>query len=307
MDNNIEISKKEIVIVYNDKDSYFARIIQKRGYRVLSAYRKTNLFLRVLRKVHFRSNLPFRKIWYYSNAELKNYNTIIIFDAALASDFVERVRKDCPDKRIILWYWNPLRNSINPKLLSDDICERWTYSDKDSKKYGFKYNTTFYFKELTAKGSRQDYDIFFVGRDKGRLNLLLEYKKRFEDMGLKTYFHITPTKWYMLKSNPIYKENISYDDILDEISKSKAILDIIQNPDDGLTLRTMESIFLNKKLITNNKIVTNYDFYHPRNMFILGEDNLDNLYEFLNSSYKKVDQNIVKKYDFNFWIKRFYD
>jgi hypothetical protein len=109
----------------------------------------------------------------------------------------------------------------------------------------------------------------------------------------------------MIKSNPMYKKPISYDDVLVKIGKSKAILDYLSDPSDGLSLRPMESIFHKKKLITNSKLIANYDFYRPQNIFILGRDNLSDLPEFLNSPYEEIDKEIIEKYDFKNWLNRF--
>ena len=90
-----------------------------------------------------------------------------------------------------------------------------------------------------------------------------------------------------------------------EMAKSRAILDILSNPLDGLSLRALESLFHERKLITNSQTIIDYDFYDTQNVFILGKDNLSDLPSFIKSPYKKIDQVIVDSYDFKNWIKRF--
>ena len=67
----------------------------------------------------------------------------------------------------------------------------------------------------------------------------------------------------------------------------------------------MEALFLEKKLITNNKDIKNYDFYNPSNIFILGENNIEDIKEFINKPYEKVEQKIIDYYDFEQWLSRF--
>ena len=67
----------------------------------------------------------------------------------------------------------------------------------------------------------------------------------------------------------------------------------------------MESIFLKKKLITNNKNVKNFKFYNKNNIFIIGIDKWENLEEFLNKKYHDIDRKILEKYDFKNWLDRF--
>ena len=67
----------------------------------------------------------------------------------------------------------------------------------------------------------------------------------------------------------------------------------------------MEALFLERKLITNNTDIKNYDFYNHDNIFILGEDNINEIKEFINKPYKKIDQDIIDYYDFDQWLNRF--
>ena len=64
-------------------------------------------------------------------------------------------------------------------------------------------------------------------------------------------------------------------------------------------------MFLERKLITNNTDIKNYDFYNHDNIFILGEDNINEIKEFINKPYKKIDQDIIDYYDFDQWLNRF--
>ena len=89
------------------------------------------------------------------------------------------------------------------------------------------------------------------------------------------------------------------------ISQTKALLDYNAYNQKGLSLRVMESLFFEKKLITTNKNVKNYGFYNKNNIFIIGEDKWQNLEEFINSEYEKINPEIIDYFDFKQWIKRF--
>lgn len=305
-----DFSKDSIAIIYNDSNSFFAKEIQKLGVQVFSAYKPTHVLSRVLRRIHFSLKLPNVKIWFMENQIFEYINTIIIFDVVMRDEYILYLSKKYPKKRLILWYWNPVRKSINPDLLNNISCEKWSYSIEDCEKFNLRYNTTFYFFELAndLKGNNSGnpiYDVLFVGRDKGRLNILLKFKEEFETLGLKTKFHITPTKWYEKLRNNIYRSDIGYDEIINLVTKSRAILDVVQDQGDGLTLRVMESLFFKKKLITNNTSLKNYDFYDSNNIFILGSDSLDRLKDFMEIPFAELSSEIVQKYDFRYWLSRF--
>ena len=67
----------------------------------------------------------------------------------------------------------------------------------------------------------------------------------------------------------------------------------------------MEALFFEKKLITNNQDICNYDFFNSGNIFILGQRTLDELTDFLAAPYITVPSAIKEKYLFENWIKRF--
>ena len=101
------------------------------------------------------------------------------------------------------------------------------------------------------------------------------------------------------------KDYLDYTKYLEMLAESKVLLDYNAYNQVGLSLRTMESLFFEKKIITSNKNIKKYDFYNKNNVFILGEDNMKNLNRFINSPYKKIDKKIIEYYDFDNWIKRF--
>ena len=150
-----------------------------------------------------------------------------------------------------------------------------------------------------------EYDVFFVGKDKGRLADILSMKATIEAQNLKTYFHISPTHKYELKRNSIYKAKISYKEVNKLISMSRCILDCEVDETAGLTIRPFEAMYRKKKLITNNKAVKDEDFYNPKNIFIYGEDDIETLQEFVKSEYINPSPEIYNEYLMDSWVTRF--
>ena len=58
-----------------------------------------------------------------------------------------------------------------------------------------------------------------------------------------------------------YNQWLEYDQVLDYIKRSNCIVEIMDGAQDGVTLRTMEAICYNKKLLTNNKSMRESDYY----------------------------------------------
>lgn len=51
---------------------------------------------------------------------------------------------------------------------------------------------------------------------------------------------------------------------------SDIVIDLVQQGQTGWTLRILESVYLNKKVITNNSEILHSEFYSPERVFILG-------------------------------------
>ena len=83
---------------------------------------------------------------------------------------------------------------------------------------------------------------------------------------------------------------------------------ILQDGQTAMTLRTMEAIFLGKKLITDNRYIAQADFYNEANIFILPDDptKLDEaaFLKFLEADFVPYDDEILKRYDISGWMSR---
>ncbi|WP_312750952.1 hypothetical protein [Epilithonimonas hominis] len=99
------------------------------------------------------------------------------------------------------------------------------------------------------------------------------------------------------------KERITFLENLRNVEKADVLLDFVDPVHNGLSIRFFEAIYYKKKVITDNQTVKDYDFYHPDNIFVLDE-NFDQIDSFLNTPYRDLSEEIVKKYGFTNWIKQ---
>lgn len=111
--------------------------------------------------------------------------------------------------------------------------------------------------------------------------------------------------------NPLRNPNINYIDQritfaenIENVKKSDVLLDFIDPRHNGLSIRFFEAMRYRKKIITDNPEVRNYDFYYPDNIFILENDNLAGISEFVSKPYFNLPENVVRNYSFSEWIKR---
>lgn len=298
---------KKIFLITTDNDFFKG---QKDFFQI---YKKNSILSRIIRKIILKTNfidlaVLFNKSWIN---KIKNVDTVVIFDTASAHNVAKNIHEKFPNKRIIIWFWNPVDQTISPNSFDRSFEELWTFDPLDSRKYNLKLNTQFYFSNLPEKNLNNSIkqDIFFVGADKGRKKILMQLILKFKSLHL-TYFIrlVNYQNQKFKKSDELqYGEPLTYSQILQYIKNSKGILDLKNKKNQqGLSLRPMESLFLKKKLITNNETIRNTIFYDKSNVFILNENNLSDLPRFLNQRYNTADWKYkTNYYEFQSWCKRF--
>lgn len=310
------------MLLLDKDDDFFARQIKKQGYDVFKIYKNINLPMKVLRRLHLYTDLQLYKYWFNEEwvKKIDQFDTILLHASIIKVPVVKFINSNFPQKRVILWYWNPVDKILPLKYTENLNCELWSFDLYDCKKYGLNHNTQFYFdisKVKDSKRLKKEIDVLFVGKDKGRLKSLLKIKTRLEDLTLNVKFHIVDNSKVLnyisadlynkinFRSQYNYSKPISYKNVIEFIFHSKAILDIVSEGQSGLTLRPLEALFAQKKLITNDSNIKTYDFYHPNNIFILKDDNFKDVNNFLSKDYVKINSEIINKYKFSNWIKRF--
>ena len=77
---------------------------------------------------------------------------------------------------------------------------------------------------------------------------------------------------------------------------SKAILDINYTGQKSLSMRAFEAMVAQRKYITTNGEIKNYDFYDSNNILIIDIENPIIPKEFLDSPFKPIDNAVLQKY-----------
>lgn len=263
-------------------------------------------FLRLFRKIHLSSLFPFKNIWMSGwNSIIYKYDCVVLADAGNSYNIARYIKKKFPRKRIILWYRNSVKASVlNPNLIDESICEKWSFDKKDCQKYKMKFNDQVYSRNINLPNENIIYDALFIGKDKGRIDQLLDLKNNMDEQNIHSLFHIVESKDSNVEKYS-YKPAVSYEQILRYIAQSRTIIDFQAEWQEGLTWRPLEALFFNKKLITNCKKIVDYDFYNPNNIFVIGMDDMSRLKSFIDGDYKNIDEKCIDKYELKNWARNF--
>ncbi|MDH6251205.1 hypothetical protein M2347_000932 [Chryseobacterium sp. H1D6B] len=224
--------------------------------------------------------------------------------------------KKYTDRLITYLYDNLERFPVEDKLyLFDKI---FSFDATDIKKHGFEKLTNYiYLPHTSYDQPKPKMDLFYItSYDNKRVSFIKLLAKKLTAMDVKFQIMIIGKKtWKHQLKNLFIKvpENLSlifsmkkicHTALLEYYKNSKVLLDLMRENQYGLSFRVFEAMALEKKIITDNEAIKNYDFYNPNNILILNEScsNLNKL--FFDSPYEKIPEEIYYRYTLDHWVDR---
>lgn len=304
--------KRTLVLVNEEFNGYFPE--RDENFYISTIYNNQNLWHRIFRKIVLKVNFNLGEKYLFKNwiKLLDKVDTIILFDTGNAVEILSFLQKIF-NKRIILWYWNPVAwTKFSLNKIDRNRIEIWSYNKGDCVKYHFKYNVQFYLDKNKPKNTEFDYhyDVFFIGTDKNRNQYLNKLENIFKAQGISSLFYLVKSTGEKDKNDSKkikYQKPVSYKELIYMLSKSKAIIDLVPEGQNGLTLRPLEALYYKKKLITNMKQIKEYDLYNPKNVFILGEDDISKMSSFIDQPYdSSLQSQLSEEYSEKQWLLNFY-
>lgn len=312
----LEFEKHKILVLheYFDNTLSFPNVVNASLYVERRGWRK--MAFRIHEHISERLG---KEIWLgrWKN-DVCEYDTFIIMDGGRGGDAAEFIQKNNPNARIIVYYLNPVNKGDRkaPDHYKGLNVEFYSFDPKDAEEWGIIYKDFCYSycpkaDIIRHRQKKIKQDIFFVGVDKGRLSKILEIDKKIKQAGLTSKYHIAKTvhtKYTIEQERYVTDRYLTYDEIMNHIMESNCILEFRQAGQHGITLRPMEAMFLQKKLITDDKDIINFAFYVPENILIYDEaTTAEDIKLFLDIPYRNVSSNIVDMYRPINWLNSFFE
>lgn len=307
------MSNKDTILIFREPELYFFPHYKDIIFQPLRISEKSFSYLvyKLLYILHIPQCAFFWGDW---KEHLKTAKQVIIFDYGYQRGMENYIRKINPDCKVYLFMWNKIDSVHKNHTLFSDKSSIYSTDPQDCKKYHLKYNHMFYPMEYLNEDYFSDKQrLFFIGKDKNRGTKIQTLYHLLKESGIECDIRLLTSNKkpeYLTKiADILTNEPLPYYDYLKELTNCNILLDIVQSGQLALTMRVVESLFLSKKLITNNTDIKNYDFYNPNNMFILPDVWDSNLIlqlkEFINKPYHPYSKELLSKYDFNHWLSTF--
>ena len=303
------MDKYRLIIFGYDWEVYLAAyndLINDPKILYISTFRPKGL-LGQIQRIHFNPRInkiiaiPFKEKWNYfflRHIKKEQKTCFLILDNWLRMEcgirLLPYLKEKYPEAPIIC-YAQDLINTIidvySHKHIDVDYIKQYadlfiSYDAIDAQKHGLLYHPTV-FSPVTSKSSNHDllYDLYFLGRDKGRLYSLVNICNNARNHGLRCKFimlEIAPKQRIPCDGIVYLNTEISYQQNLEYCAQSKCIIELLQPNAGSPTFRTWEAIVLNKKLLTNNANIRSTEIYDKRYIsFFNDERNID--WEFIKS------------------------
>jgi hypothetical protein len=264
-------------------------------YKILNFFGKS-LHLFNLKHIHYN------KIILDEIKSIEKIQTAIYIKADFLSKKTITAINKKSEKSVLI-----ISDSINrypkTKKILHLFAQIFSFEKRDCKKYNLTFKTNFIYKYVDGISSDFKYKIFNISSLDKRFPLIQKIAETLHKMKIVYRIIIFTSKKKKCPFLEFSKMPLSISEINELQAQSEILLDVHRNRQQGLSFRVFESLGLNKKLITTNKDIVNYDFYNPQNILVI--ENINDIkipVEFLETPYSKVSKEILNPYLIENWV-----
>lgn len=303
-------------------DSYIIEALQKKG--IISHHINTgnfkyiypNFFYRILnflQKLFLKRNIKKIKQYEFIINQLEQIgkqDKILVINPDLIPLKIHHKIKKYTQSYIAYLYDSSKRYKID-HLLENVFDSIFSFDNDDVEKFGFKPISNYIYlpkKELKSKVNFK-YSVFMILSTDERFDLLNKISFRLDALGIGYNFILVGSR-KPSNINPkisFQKNKINLMEMENYLDESEIFLDLVRDHQVGLSFRVFESLAYQKKLITSNKSILDYDFYNPNNILVIDSQNLEINREFFNINYSPLPDEVYNFYTIDNWVSRIFD
>lgn len=313
--DKIMLNQKEILIkklnnIFSEAKYFYGSEKQKKD---------VTIYEKILKELNRKKYLKKYIIFLLKKQNLKYYNKILknFLDADYvlmiggiyySKEFICLVKEKNPKIKFILFLWDKF-DKEKIEELKNTYDAVYTFEKSDAVENHIKWRPSFYVDE--KKDLVKDIDLYFLGenRDRERYEYINRLYNFCMENGLRKDIKLfSRKKLRNINSDIVTYKKISYEENLNNIKKTRVTFEKNIENQYGLSLRSLECLGYETKLITTNKDIKTYDFYNPENIYVVENiDDIDKIpISFFKEKYKKVDKEVLKKYSFEGFIEEIF-
>jgi hypothetical protein len=239
--------------------------------------------------------------------------------------FLEYLKSINPGIKLIYYTYDSFQNNPNGLSILPFFDKKFTFDREDSITYNLSFRPLFFASEYATVNEQVnqsfEYDLSFIGTaHSDRYSISQEISIWCEQFGFRMFnFYYSPSKiLFNLKKltdknfvrfdrNKISFKSLTHKEINSIYKKSRAILDINHPGQNGLTMRSFETLGAGRKLITTNETIKSYPFYNASNIFVIDRQNVKLETDFFRGEFKKIDDDVYFSMSLEGWLMELFD
>lgn len=251
-----------------------------------------------------------------------HYNVILVINGqTLAPKVLAEFRRRFPQARVVLYMWDSMNNRPSVIKTLPYYDKTFSFDPESAFQYGMKLRPLFFTRGF-EKPMEQTfyYYLSFVGTmHSDRYEVIDKLRKQILD-NIDSYWYLyLQAPWiywtYRIFKNAMRHAKISEfkftpidkKAIQEVFANTRAVIDIEHPGQRGLTMRTFEAVGANKKLITTNSSIRQYDFFREDNICVIDRKNPKIPSTFWDAGYQPLSSEVYFKYSLAGWLDEVLD
>lgn len=255
----------------------------------------------------------------------QSYDHVLIVRAeAISIQMMLLLREVQPKARLSLYLWDSMHYNPNARRLLRHFDQVFSFDRSDVELNSeMKFLPLFYGREFERSANWVGipvYDACFIGTiHTDRYKVLEKVIDSLQARNLKVFvFCYYPSKLlYRIRAllDPGFRKfgekyvnftGMNLSEVVDRISESRAVIDVNRPDQLGLTMRTIEAVGAQRKLVTTNADVINYDIYNPQSVIVVDRQCPDIDDSILSSEVLPFNPVLREKYSVSSWVDQIF-
>lgn len=245
---------------------------------------------------------------------------LLIKGEATPKFFLDFLKTNNPNIKFIFYTYDSVKNNSNGLEILSYFDAKFTFDSQDALQYKMSFRPLFFaqdYGDLYGKNKELKNDLAFIGTaHSDRYSISENAKSWCEKHHLKMFtFYFSPSKTLFKIKKLTDKEfknfdeekisfkSLAHQEIVAIYENTKVILDINHPGQNGLTMRTFETLGAGRKLITTNENVKKYPFYNENNILVINRNNPQFNKLFFETSFQEIENNTYNSMSLNGWIQ----
>ncbi|HIE4562008.1 hypothetical protein R1L06_05205 [Stenotrophomonas sp. C4297] len=249
-------------------------------------------------------------------------HVLVIRGEAISPQIIAQLRATQSTAKLTLYLWDSMHYNPNARLIKPYFDSVLSFDRVDvSENSEIEFLPLFFANEYARAAEwrgEYEYDACFIGTihtDRYRiLEKLLESLER-DGRRVFVYCYYPSRVLHRLRSlvDPGFRRfskkyvnfvGLPLSKVVDYISVSRCVIDINRPDQKGLTMRTIEALGAQRKLITTNEDVSSYDLYSSSAVKIVDRVAPVVQDEFLTASHRPFDDAVRTRYTVGNWVRQ---